>query len=137
MTSRHGTPGKGHEHRQPKPGGAARDPPVPTRLLFAVSVLITINCFIAWRPLNGAANMAFSLQLVNVICRCSLLLATPLASAYPILLPLTHEHPQPRRPRHRSTYKYSRPLGNDTQWTSSRGAYLGREQGNQNPTPGS
>lgn len=29
--------------------------------LFAVSALITINCFIAWRPLNGAANMAFSL----------------------------------------------------------------------------
>lgn len=57
--------------------GLPETPSLPTRHLFAVSVLITINCFIAWRPLNGAANMAFSLQLVNVICRSSLLLATP------------------------------------------------------------
>lgn len=81
------TPGKdnewGNAHRQPKLGGAAGDPPLSTRHLFAVSVLITINCFIAWRPLNGAANMAFSLQLVNVICRCSLLLATPFGFRIP------------------------------------------------------
>lgn len=81
------TPGKdnewGNAHRQPKLGGVAGDPPLPTRHLLAVSVLITINCFIAWRPLNGAANMAFSLQLVNVICRCSLLLATPFGFRIP------------------------------------------------------
>lgn len=97
MTSRHGTPetpGKdnewGNAHRQPKLGGAAGDPPLPTRHLFAVSVLITINCFIAWRPLNGAANMAFSLQLVNVICRCSLLLATPFGFRIPYPSKVSH-----------------------------------------------